>query len=107
MPTRPGSRQRNYAFKPAVRDRGRLSEFYNTGRWKRERTAFRREHPLCAECKRNGRLKPSEVVDHLIPHPIVDFWNRDNWQALCRRCNLAKGVSDAQMLKEYHQRSQR
>ena len=69
---------------------------YHTHRWTRLSRAFRRQHPLCAECQRKGRIAEAEVTDHIIPPWVegVDFWDASNWQPLCRRCNLAKGARD-------------
>lgn len=105
MPNKPGSRVRTYAWQSAPRPkgqeaRGRLREYYKTARWTRESSAFRRDHPLCEECKRNGIITPSQVTDHILPPPIVDFWDRSNWQALCKACNNAKGNKDKQLLNK-------
>ena len=63
---------------------GRL---YNTARWKRERVAFLRAHPLCRMCEAVGRTTLATVVDHIIPqkgNPEL-FWDSEkNWQALCK-----------------------
>ena len=69
---------------------------YHTHRWTKLSRAFRRQHPLCAECQRKGRIAEAEVTDHIIPPWVegVDFWDASNWQPLCRRCNLAKGARD-------------
>ena len=69
---------------------------YHSHRWTRMSRAFRRDHPLCAECQRNGRIAEAQVTDHIIPPWVagVDFWDENNWQPLCRRCNLAKGARD-------------
>lgn len=57
--------------------------------WNRERKAFLAEHPLCAMHLALGRTVASAVVDHKIPHrgDVALFWDRDNWQALCKACH--------------------
>ena len=53
---------------------GRL---YDTARWKRERAAYLRAHPLCVMCEQQGRTSLATVVDHIIPHkgdPVL-FWD--------------------------------
>lgn len=53
-------------------------------RWQQARAAYLAEHPACARCG-----KPAQVVDHVRPHrgsPTV-FWDRANWQPLCKRCH--------------------
>lgn len=69
-------------------------ERYHTRRWTRESLAFRSEHPLCAECLKKGIYTPSAVTDHIIPVGHHDFWDRDNWQSLCAKCNIIKGNRD-------------
>lgn len=61
-------------------------------RWRRESKAFLRAHPLCAECERNGRYVKATVVDHKVPHRGDQrlFWDRDNWQPLCKPCHDKK-----------------
>lgn len=54
-------------------------------RWAAARLSFLRDHPLCAECERQGRVTAGRVVDHIVPHmgdPKL-FWDRANWQTLC------------------------
>ncbi len=43
-------------------------------------------HPLCCGCQAEGRVEPTTVVDHVIPHKgdMVLFWLVTNWQASCR-----------------------
>ncbi len=65
-------------------------------RWQRERAVFLREHPLCVRCLKEGRATPATVVDHITPHrgdPIL-FWDRGNWQALCKSCHDTKTMTE-------------
>jgi len=61
-------------------------------RWRKARALFLRKHPLCAECKRQGKLTPATVVDHIIPHrgDMTLFWDESNWQPLCKDCHDRK-----------------
>lgn len=63
-------------------------------RWSKLSKAFLIEHPLCAECQRQGRITPATEVDHIIPHKgnKALFWDLDNLQALCHRCHSQKTV---------------
>ncbi|MGN8819199.1 HNH endonuclease signature motif containing protein [Oribacterium sp. HCP28S3_H8] len=57
-------------------------------RWRRESKKFLQLHPFYEECLRHGIATPATVVDHIVPHrgdPKL-FWDRSNWQALCKRC---------------------
>lgn len=62
------------------------------GRWKSARRAYLRRNPLCAECRRNGKLTPATVVDHIVPHrgDVRLFWDKTNWQPLCKDCHDRK-----------------
>lgn len=78
---------------------------YHTSRWTRESKAFRMANPVCAMCEAEGILTPSEVTDHIIPVAVCDdFWDRDNWQALCRKCNHLKGQTDKKIIRNYERR---
>lgn len=64
---------------------------YNA-RWRRESKKFLQLHPLCEECLKEGKATTATVVDHIIPHrgdPEL-FWDRSNWQALCKKCHDRK-----------------
>lgn len=76
---------------------------YNTSRWHKLAKAFLEEHPLCEECKRNGRLRAAQCVDHIDPWPICKdyFFECRNLQALCYECNNMKGQRDKQRIQEW------
>ena len=61
-------------------------------RWRRERKDFLERNPLCAECRRAGKLTPATVVDHIVPHRGDQrlFWDKTNWQPLCKDCHDKK-----------------
>ncbi len=68
-------------------------------KWNKARLAFLQQHPLCVMCRKQGRLTPATVVDHIVPHKLRDainsndsaaikaarrlFWGTKNWQPLC------------------------
>ncbi|MEA4896886.1 MAG: HNH endonuclease signature motif containing protein [Eubacteriales bacterium] len=62
------------------------------GRWRSARARFLRQHPLCVDCRKAGRLTPATVVDHVVPHRGNEalFWDESNWQALCKPCHDKK-----------------
>ena len=39
-------------------------------------------------------------MDHIIPFPLCDFWDKTNWQSLCRKHNIEKGNKDKRLLHE-------
>ena len=55
-------------------------------RWRKARKLFLERNPLCVECRKEGRLTPATVVDHIIPHrgDRKLFWDESNWQPLCK-----------------------
>ena len=65
-------------------------------RWRRTRIGFLKKHPLCAECEKRGRTTLATVVDHIIPHKgdKVLFWDRSNWQPLCKQCHDRKTAKE-------------
>ena len=61
-------------------------------RWRRARARFLAAHPLCVQCRREGRITAATVVDHKAPHrgdPAL-FWDESNWQPMCKQCHDAK-----------------
>lgn len=68
---------------------------YNS-KWRRESKKFLKNHPLCQECLKKGIATPATVVDHIVPHrgdPKL-FWDRSNWQALCKKCHDRKTATE-------------
>ena len=58
-------------------------------RWKAASDAFIAAHPLCRFCEDAGRVRASEVTDHIVPHrgDARLFWDSGNWMALCKHCH--------------------
>lgn len=73
-------------------ERKASQKLYNTRQWKEARLRWLVEHPLCAECEREGKVTAGVVVDHVDPHKgdVVKFWNRANWQTLCGHHHAVK-----------------
>lgn len=65
-------------------------------RWQKARLAYLREHPLCVQCHKEGRVVAASVVDHIIPHKGDKqlFWSKNNWQALCKHCHDVKTAKE-------------
>lgn len=55
-------------------------------KWQQARLAFLQQHALCVMCKAGGKVVEATIVDHKVPHrgDLNLFWNRKNWQALCK-----------------------
>lgn len=62
--------------------------WYWTARWRSFAARFLREHPLCANCRRRGRVTPATVVHHLVPHrgDLHRFWSGP-FEAACKACH--------------------
>ena len=69
-----------------------VQEIYNSARWKKVRgLVMRRDGGLCQQCKREGRITPADVVDHIVE--IKDggcVYCEDNLEALCHNCHNKK-----------------
>ena len=74
------------------RRRGSAARRGYDSRWRAARKDFLRCNPLCVECHRKGIPKAAAVVDHIIHHKGDSnlFWDRSNWQALCKQCHNRK-----------------
>lgn len=83
------------AMRPKSHDNGRRpvnhalmrDTAYNGRKWRKVSAEFRAAHPLCCKCG-----KPSELVDHIVPHDGDEgrFWDPTNWAAMCRSCHGSK-----------------
>lgn len=64
--------------------------------WLKASKAFLVQHPLCAECLRQGKTTPATEVDHIVPHKRDQklFWDSQNWQALCHECHSRKTATE-------------
>ena len=64
--------------------------------WQRESRLFLKAHPLCALCAQEGRYTKATVVDHIRQHrgDVSLFWDRSNWQPLCKRCHDRKTLTE-------------
>lgn len=62
---------------------------------------YLRSHPLCVMCAAEQRIAAASVVDHVVPvNAGGEFWDTDNWQALCASChNSTKQSSDRRAVK--------
>ena len=69
-----------------IEERGSSAARGYDAQWRRSRLLFLQQHPLCCYCEAAGLVTAATVVDHKIPHRGDRdlFWNRDNWQAMCK-----------------------
>jgi 5-methylcytosine-specific restriction protein A len=81
------------AIKKEVESRRETSNKRGYGyKWQKAREGYLRSHPLCTEHEQRGEIVKATVVDHIIPHKgdMELFWNRNNWQSLCKDCHDIK-----------------
>jgi len=73
------------------KSRGSSTDRGYNARWRKARETYLKAHPLCAMHLKLGRYVAATVVDHIVPHRGDSklFWDRDNWQALCKLCHDA------------------
>ena len=98
MPTIP-KRDTPYAWKETKKQwnpRRYVDVRYQTQRWRRARSLFRKLNPLCNECGRLG-----SCVDHIKPVRLGgEFWDEENWQTLCYVCHNRKSGREAHQQPE-------
>jgi len=65
-------------------------------KWQRARGWFLKSNPLCVRCEKDNRVTIAIIVDHIIPHKgnMRLFWDRLNWQPLCKRCHDIKTATE-------------
>ena len=69
-------------------------------KWRKARLSYLKRHPLCVNCLSCSITTPSNEVDHIIRHSGDDdplFWDRTNWQALCKSCHSKKTREEAHL----------
>lgn len=55
--------------------------------WKRIRYQYIRMHPLCEECRNQGRLTPAQEVHHIVPLSRGGGNETENLMSLCKSCH--------------------
>lgn len=55
--------------------------------WRKIRERYITKHPLCEECKKNGRLQPTEEVHHILPLSKGGTHDDSNLMSLCKSCH--------------------
>lgn len=65
---------------------------YSSRRWRRVRAAYLAEHPICVDCRAEGRPRLATEVDHVVSHrgdPRL-FWDHANFAGRCKSHHSAK-----------------
>jgi 5-methylcytosine-specific restriction protein A len=65
--------------------------FYSSSRWIKTRKYIIEKEPLCRECLKKGKVKPAQMVDHIIPISEDSSYElkfgEDNLRPLCYSCH--------------------
>lgn len=87
------------------RERGTAHQRGYDAEWEKERTKFLDDNPLCVDHKRRGFIEAATVVDHIVPHKgdKVLFWDKNNWQPLCKSCHDRKTATEDRGSWSYQQ----
>lgn len=51
-------------------------------------------HPTCAECKKRGLVRPTAIIDHIIPLAFGGTDDDENTQGLCVMCEAIKTAAE-------------
>jgi 5-methylcytosine-specific restriction endonuclease McrA len=65
-------------------------------RWQQRRKAQLAEEPLCRYCKRQGRIVPATVADHITPHRGDPVLFEGPLQSLCASCHSSAKAKEEQ-----------
>lgn len=72
-------------------------KFYKSLAWQRCRdSVMKRDHHLCVDCLKEGRITPAEEVHHIIELTPDNVWNpsislsHSNLVSLCRECHAKR-----------------
>lgn len=66
---------------------------YQNTTWRKLRDTYMKQHPICEECLKSGKITPATDIHHK-KSPFrggeVNYmllWDYDNLQALCKECH--------------------
>ena len=79
------------------------NRFYHSKEWKKLRLeALERDHYLCIECLKNGKITPADTVHHIKPLRIDQTGAEDlnNLETVCRACHNKLHRERSQSLKK-------
>ena len=98
MPYAPARHRPSGSYDPSKRSNANARGYGR--RWQKARASFLAEYPLCARCLAEGVTEAATVVDHVRPHrgSTELFWDRSNWQPLCKRHHDVKTMTEDALL---------
>ena len=66
-------------------------------KWQQYSKQYRKDHPLCIMCEKEGKLSLAQCVDHIKAVSGPDdplFWDVNNHQGLCTMHHSVKTISE-------------
>lgn len=80
----------------ADQQRGSRHERGYGSEWERLRKRIlSRDKGLCQPCLRQGKPRPAQAVDHIVPKSKGGTDDDDNLQAICKACHQVKTQAEA------------
>ena len=76
--------QREESYK---RFNSKWDKYYQSKYWKKLRSEYIAEHPVCENCLKYGRVVPAEEIHHKKPFGLGET-EREKWQLLLDKSNL-------------------
>ncbi|WNF36838.1 HNH endonuclease signature motif containing protein [Bacillaceae bacterium IKA-2] len=62
--------------------------------WRRIRDSYINAHPLCEQCKKDGKLTPAQEVHHIKPLSKGGTHDESNLMSLCTSCHSIITVNE-------------
>lgn len=66
---------------------------YQDKHWRAERDSYIKEHPICEECLKSGKVTPAQDIHHKespFKNGTINYkllYDKDNLMALCKDCH--------------------
>ena len=91
MPVRPEPKQNKVTYVEPKKSWNSTDFKYNRAEWIKLRNKVRELEPLCRHCKEKGIIKPTQVIDHILPiSQGGEPYDIENLQGLCNICHNRK-----------------
>ena len=71
------------------------------GAWQKIRARFLAAHPLCEQCRKEGRLTVATEVHHILPLGHGGTNDEENLMALCKPCHSRISVEMGDRFRKY------
>jgi 5-methylcytosine-specific restriction endonuclease McrA len=82
--------------KPFERNAYNNTEIYNSWKWRKFASRYKKNNPLCAECDKNNIASSVKVADHIKPiNAGGEVYNEENIQSLCEKCHNRKSANES------------